>query len=111
MLPARIAVLAIMLSMAGAAAAQDHGIPVPEGARKNSSLGGATTLATGKNYTIVVYELESPPAAVSEFYAARLPDARRMSEGEEARFQTSEATIRIARLGTGTRITLTIGPR
>ena len=93
------------------AAAQDHGFPIPEGARKNASLGGATTLATGKNYTIVVYELESPIAAVSEFYASRLPGAPRTAEGEEVRFQASEGTIKLARLGTGTRITLTIGPR
>ena len=100
-----------MLAMASSAPAQDHGIPVPDGARKNASLGGATTLATGKNYTIVVYELESPPEAVSQFYGSRLPDARRTSEGEEVRFQTDEGTIRIVRLGAGTRITLTIGPR
>ena len=100
-----------MLAVASSAAAQDHGIPVPEGARRNASLGGATTLATGKNYTIVVYEVESPLAAVSEFYASRLPDARRTSEAEEVRFQTNDGVIRIARLGTGTRITLTIGPR
>ena len=100
-----------MLAMAGSASAQDHGIPVPDGARKNSSLGGATSLATGKNYTIVVYELELPPAAVSDFYASRLPDAPRISEGEEVRFQAKEGTIRIAKYGAGTRITLTIGPR
>ena len=100
-----------MLAMTAAAPAQDHGIPVPDGARKNASLGGATTLASGKNYTIVVYDLESPPEAVSEFYASRLPDARRMSEGEEVRFQAKEGTIRITKVGAGTRITLTIGPR
>ena len=106
-----MAALAMMLAVAGSASAQDHGIPVPDGARKNSSLGGATTLATGKNYTIVVYELDSPPAVVSEFYASRLPDAQRTSEGEEVRFQAKEGTIRIVRLGAGTRITLTVGPR
>ena len=101
----------MMLAATMSAAAQDHGIPVPEGARKNASLGGATTLATGRNYMIVVYELEAPLATVSEFYVSRLPDARRTAEGEEVRFQTSEGTVRIAPLGAGTRITLTIGPR
>ena len=101
----------MLLSMTISAAAQDHGFPIPEGARKNASLGGATTLATGKNYTIVVYELEAPMAAVSEFYASRLPGAPRTAEGEEVRFQASEGTVKLARLGTGTRITLTIGPR
>ena len=93
------------------AAAQDHGFPIPEGARKNASLGGATTLATGKNYTIVVYDHESPIATVSEFYVSRLSNAQRTAEGEEVRFHTGEGTIKLARLGAGTRITLTIGPR
>ena len=111
MLPARKVALALALSMTISAAAQDHGLPIPEGARKNASLGGATTLATGKNYTIVVYDFESPIATVNEFYASRLSGAQRTAEGEEVRFQTGEGTIKLARLGAGTRITLTIGPR
>ena len=100
-----------MLAVASFAAAQDHGIPVPEGARKNTALGGATTLATGKNYTIIVYDVDSPLASVSEFYGSRLPDAKRTVEGEEVRYQTDEGAIRIVRRGAGTRITLTVGPR
>lgn len=101
----------MLLSMTISAAAQDHGFPIPEGAKKNASLGGATTLATGKNYTIVVYDLESPIANVSEFYASRLSGAQRTAEGEAVRFQTGEGSIKLARLGAGTRITLTLGPR
>jgi hypothetical protein len=111
MIPARIAALAIMLAVASSATAQDHGIPVPEGALRNAALGGATTLATGKNYTIIVYDVESPLASVSEFYASRFPDAKRTAEGEEVSYQTNEGAIRIVRLGAGTRITLTVGPR
>ena len=111
MLRARFAALAIVLAVASYATAQDHGIPVPEGARRNASLGGATTLASGKNFTIVVYEVESALEAVDEFYASRLPAARRSVEGEEVRFQTGEGTIRLIRVGSGTRIRLTIGPR
>ena len=111
MFSAKNAALAMALSMAMSAAAQDHSFPIPGGARKNAALGGATTLATGKNYTIVVYDLESPFATVSEFYVSRLPGAQRTIEAEEVRFQTSEGTIKLARLGAGTRITLTIGPR
>ena len=55
--------------------------------------------------------VESPFATVSEFYVSRLPGAQRTTEAEEVRFQTSEGTIKLARLGAGTRITLTIGPR
>lgn len=101
----------MLLSMTISAAAQDRSLPIPEGARKNASLGGATTLATGKNYTITVYDHDSPIAAVSEFYASQLPGARRTAEGEEVRFQTGEGTIKLASLGAGTRITVTIGPR
>ena len=111
MLSARKVALAWALSMTISAAAQDHGFPIPEGARKNASLGGATTLATGRNFTIVVYEHDSPIATVSEFYASRLPGAQRTAEGEEVRFQTREGTIRLARIAAGTRITLAIGPR
>ena len=108
---AKKAALALVLSMTISAAAQDHSFPLPDGARKNASLGGATTLATGKNYTIVVYDLESPIATVSEFYASRLPGAQRAAEGEEVRFQTGEGTIKLARRDAGTRIAVTIGPR
>jgi len=103
--------LALLLSLTLPAQAQDHNVPIPEGARKNASLGGATTLAAGKNYTITVYDYESPVASVSEFYASRLPAAKRTVEGEEVKFQMNEGTIKLARLGTGTRITVTVGPR
>lgn len=111
MLSAKNAALAMVLSMTLCAAAQDHGFPIPAGATKNASLGGATTLATGKNYTVVVYDHELTIATVSEFYAARLSGAQRTAEGEEVRFRTGEGTIRLVPLGAGTRITLTIGPR
>jgi hypothetical protein len=111
MRPAKKVALAMVLSMTISAAAQDRSFPVPDGAKKNASLGGATTLATGKNYTIEVYDLESPIAAVREFYASRLPGATQASEGDDTRFSTSEGTIKLARLGAGTRITVTLGPR
>ena len=101
----------MLLSMTICAAAQDHSPPIPDGARKNASLGGATTLATGKNHTVTVYDHELPIGSVDQFYLARLPGARRTAEGEEVRFQTSEGTIKLAPLGAGTRITVTIGPR
>jgi hypothetical protein len=103
--------LAMMLSMTMSAGAQDHSFPIPAGARKNASLGGATTLATGKNYTVVVYDHESPIAAVKEFYATRLPGAVQTNDGEDVRFSASEGMIKLARLGAGTRITVTLGPR
>jgi len=91
--------------------AREQGFPIPAGARKNTSLGGTTTLAPGKNYTLVVYDVESPIDAVTAFYRKHLPDAEQAVEGNEVRFSTRGGTVRLARLDKGTRITLAIGPR
>jgi hypothetical protein len=91
--------------------AREQGFPIPAGARKNASLGGATTLAPGKNYTLVVYDIESAIDAVAAFYGKHLPDAMRTAEGNEVRFSTPGGTVKLARLDKGTRITLVIGPR
>jgi hypothetical protein len=91
--------------------AREQGFPIPVGARKNTALGGATTLAPGKNYTLVVYDTDSAVDTVSDFYGKHLPDAARTEEGNEVRFSTRGGTIKLARLDNGTRITLVIGPR
>ena len=91
--------------------AREQGFPIPAGARKNTALGGATTLAPGKNYTLVVYDVESAIETVSAFYGKHLPDAARTEEGNEVRFSTRGGTIKLARLDGGTRITLVVGPR
>ena len=91
--------------------AREQGFPIPAGARKNTALGGATTLAPGKNYTLVVYDVDSAIDLVSAFYGKHLPDAARTEEGNELRFSTRGGTIKLARLDSGTRITLVIGPR
>ena len=91
--------------------AREQGFPIPAGARKNAALGGATTLAPGKNYTLVVYDIEAPIDTVSAFYGKHLPDAARTEEGNEVRFSTRGGTVKLARLDQGTRITLVIGPR
>lgn len=91
--------------------AREQGFPIPAGARKNTALGGATTLAPGKNYTLVVYDIEAAIDIVSAFYGTQLPEAVRMEEGNEVRFSTRHGTIKLGRLDNGTRITLVIGPR
>ena len=91
--------------------AREQGFPIPAGARKNTALGGATTIAPGKNYTLVVYDVDSAVDAVSAFYGKHLPEAARTEEGNEVRFSTRGGTIKLARLDHGTRITLVIGPR
>jgi hypothetical protein len=91
--------------------AREQGFPIPAGARKNTGLGGATTLAPGKNYTLVVYDTDSAIDTVSAFYGRHLPDAARTEEGNEVRFSTRRGTVKLARLDNGTRITLVIGPR
>ena len=92
-------------------AAFAHGFALPAGARKNESLGGATSVAPGKNYTLSVYDIDSPIDAVSAFYEAHLPDAVRATEGQGVRWSNRAGTVRLARLDKGTRITLVVGPR
>ncbi len=91
--------------------AREQGFPLAPGARKNVALGGATTLAPGKNYTLVVYDAESAIDAVTAFYARHLPEAARTAEGNEVRFSTGRGSVKLGRLDKGTRITLVIGPR
>ena len=91
--------------------AREQGFPIPTGARKNTALGGATTLAPGKNYTLVVYDIEAAIDTVSAFYGKQLPAAARTEDGNEVRFSTRGGTVKLARLDNGTRITLVIGPR
>ena len=93
------------------AASHDRGFPIPAGAKKNPSLGGATTLAPGKNYTLIVYDAEANIETVTAFYESHLPAATRVSEGQEVRFTTQDGTVRLARVDKGTRITLVVGPR
>jgi hypothetical protein len=113
MLSRRLSLLALLLACAFnvIAAEGDEGFPLPAGARRNVALGGATTLPTGKNYTIVVYEVDSPLATVRDFYASQLREAPQTTEGDEVRFSMRGGTVRLARFGAGTRITLTTGPR
>jgi hypothetical protein len=92
-------------------ASSDQGLPIPAAAKKNPSLGGATTLAPGKNYTLIVYDVEADIESVTAFYESHLPAAQRVSEGQEVRFTTQGGTVRLARVDKGTRITLVVGPR
>ena len=121
MLPAgNVALIALLLLTMPAAGgeggkaegpAQDHGLPVPAGATKNASLGGATSLAPGKNYTLIVYDIDSPLEAVAAFYSSHLPGAGRTTAGEEIQFSVRVGTIKLVRLDSRTRITLVVGPR
>lgn len=89
----------------------DQGFPVPQGARRNDSLGGATSLASGRNYTLKVYEIDSDIAAIIAFYERHLPEAKRSAEGQEVSFSTPRGSVKLARVFKATRITLAIGPR
>jgi hypothetical protein len=92
-------------------AAWEHGFPIPAGARRNDSLGGATSVAPGKNYTLSVYDIDSGIDAMTAFYEYHLLEAKRASEGQEVRFSTPRGYVRLARFNKGTRITLVVGPR
>ena len=89
----------------------DQGFPVPASARKNSALGGATSVAPGKNYALTVYDIDAGIETMTAFYESHLPRAKRVSERQEVRFTQPGGTIRLARLDKGTRITLVVGPR
>jgi hypothetical protein len=87
------------------------GLPLPRGARRNDSLGGATSLGPGPNYVLRVYDVEASMHAITVFYERYLSDARRTTEGKEVRFETPRCYIKLASAGHKTRITLVIGPK
>lgn len=89
----------------------EQGFPIPKGARRNDSLGGATSVGPGQNYTLKVYDADFGMEAMTAFYRRHLPEAKRVSEGQEVRFSTPGGYVRLARIGKGTRITLVVGPR
>jgi hypothetical protein len=93
-----------------AVAAWEHGFPVPAGALRNGSLGGATSVAPGRNYTLIVYDADTGIDAVTGFYAQHLPHARRTTAGREVTFITPGGHVRVAPRGRHARITLVIGP-
>ena len=93
------------------AAAWEQGFPIPAGARRNEALGGATSIAPGRNYSVRVYDIDSGIETMIDFYGHHLPAAKRTSEGRETRFSTPEGHVKITRLDKGTRITFVIGPR
>jgi hypothetical protein len=94
-----------------APATWENEFPIPAGARSNESLGGATSLAPGRNFTIKVYDTEAAIEAMIAFYDYHLPAAKRERGVQEARFSGAGGHVKLSRRGKGTRITLTIGPR
>jgi len=88
-----------------------QGFPMPKGARRNKSMGGATTLAPGRNYTISVYDIDSGTGTINAFYERHLPEAKRTSEEMAVTFSTPQGNVKVARFSKRTRITLTIGPQ
>ena len=104
----RLLLLLLVLAALPAMAADD--LPIPPGSRRNEALGGATSLASGKNYATRVYETEDGIDSVTEFYQRRL-GANAVREGEGVRFSSDRGTVRLMPLGKGTRITLIVGPQ
>lgn len=89
----------------------EQGFPLPKGALRNERLGGATSLAPGRNYILKVYEVDSEMETIASFYDSHLPGAKRSSEGQEVTFSTPRGSVKLARISHGTRITLAIGPQ
>lgn len=89
----------------------EQGFPIPMGARRNESLGGATSLAPGRNYTLKVFDIDFDMETIATFYGRRLPDAKRSSAGQEVTFTTPRGSVKLSRISEGTRITLAVGPQ
>ena len=90
--------------------APEQGFPIPKGARRNEELGGATSLAPGRNYTIKVYDSDFDTGTITAFYERHLPEAERASEEFAVTFTTPRGKVKVTRFSKGTRITLAIGP-
>ena len=89
----------------------EQGFPIPRGARRNDSLGGATSLAPGRNYTLRVYDVDCDMETATAFYERYLPESKRASEGQEVKFATPRGYVKLSRSAHGTRITLAVGPQ
>ena len=89
----------------------EEGFPIPLGARRHPSLGGATTLQPGQNYVFQVYDLDAGVEATTAFYVRHLPDATRSAARDRVTFSRPGGHVTLVRSAQGTRITLTVGPR
>jgi hypothetical protein len=93
----------------------DRSLPVPKGAVRNDSLGGATTLGPGRNRVVKVFDVASGIEVMTAFYERHLPGATREASGQGGdhtiRFKMSGGSVTLSpRADRGTRITLLIGP-
>ena len=89
----------------------EQGFPIPRGARRNRSLGGATTLQPGQNYVIQVYDVDASLEATIAFYGRHLSDATRSAAGDGVKFSRPGGHVTLVRSAQGIRITLALGPR
>ena len=87
-----------------------QGLPIPRGARRNHSLGGATTLAPGRNYVFEVYDVDASLEAITAFYERHLPEAGRSAAGDGVMFSKPGGRVTLVRSAPGTRIHLSVGP-
>ena len=88
-----------------------QGFPIPKGARRNESLGGATSVTPGKNYIVKVYDSDLDTGTVTAFYERHLPQAERSTEEHAVVFSTPRGKVKVTRFSKGTRITLALGPQ
>ena len=104
------AALLLMVLVTGAAAkgVPPGDFPVPAGAKRVESAGGATSLGPGRNYTRTVYETTESFEQILAFYERRLPGAKRTEPGT---FGTPKGTVRVERRDGKTWIVITAGPK
>ena len=84
---------------AGEPAEWESGIPIPKGA-----------LASG-NDTRKVYDIAATVETVTAFYAKHLPGAKRTSNTQGITFSQPGRSVMLTRLGQGTRVIVSLGPR
>lgn len=91
---------------------KEGGLPVYPVAVKETSGSGATSLPTGRNFTILRYIADAPVAAVTRFYEARLKGSRRIDNANgSVVFKSESGNVTLFKAGEGTKITTIQGPQ
>ncbi|HEX5035586.1 MAG TPA: hypothetical protein VFX30_00285 [bacterium] len=91
---------------------KDGKLPVYPIAVKDAAHSGATSLPTGKNFTLSQYTADAPVAGVARFYEARLKGSRRIDNANgSVVFKSDAGNVTLFKSGEGTKIMMTQGPQ
>lgn len=91
---------------------RDGKLPVYPIAVKDTARSGATSLPTGKNFTLSQYTVDAPVVTVARFYEARLKSARRIDNANgSVVFKSDAGNVTLFKSGEGTKVMMTQGPK